>query len=108
MFLLRVLRVLRGSIPSALDNSVTELSERIRDAAADRRPLRIRGSGSKDFYAYALEGEPLDVRPHSGVVEYEPTELVVTARAGTLLAEIDAVLAEGGQMLACEPPRFGP
>jgi glycolate oxidase FAD binding subunit len=91
-----------------LDKSVTELSERIRDAAADRRPLCIRGSGSKDFYAYALEGEPLDVRPHSGVVEYEPTELVVTARAGTLLAEIDAVLAEGGQMLACEPPRFGP
>jgi glycolate oxidase FAD binding subunit len=92
---------------AALDKTVTELSERVRAAAADRRPLRIRGSGSKDFYAYALEGEPLEVRSYSGVVEYEPTELVVTARAGTPLAEIDRVLAGGGQMLACEPPRFG-
>jgi glycolate oxidase FAD binding subunit len=91
-----------------LDKTVTELSERVRAAAADRRPLRIRGSGSKDFYACALEGEPLDVRGCSGVVAYEPTELVVTARTGTPLAEIDRVLAGGGQMLACEPPRFGP
>jgi glycolate oxidase FAD binding subunit len=87
---------------------IEQLAETIRAAAADRRPLRIRGSGSKDFYAYALEGEPLDVRAYSGVVEYEPTELVVTARAGTALGEIDRVLAGGGQMLACEPPCFGP
>jgi glycolate oxidase FAD binding subunit len=86
---------------------IDQLAESIRQAAAERRPLRIRGSGSKDFYAYALEGEPLDSRALSGVVEYEPTELVITARAGTPLAEIDAVLAGGGQMLACEPPRFG-
>ncbi len=86
---------------------IEELAETIRKAATERRPLRIRGSGSKDFYAYALEGEPLDVRSYGGVVEYEPTELVITARAGTALAEIDRVLAGGGQMLACEPPGFG-
>lgn len=87
---------------------IDQLAETIRKAAAERRPLCIRGSGSKDFHAYALEGEPFDVRAYSGVVAYEPTELVITARAGTPLAELDRVLADGGQMLACEPPHFGP
>jgi len=86
---------------------IDQLAETIRAAAAERRRLRIRGSGSTDFYAYALEGEALDVRSYSGVVDYEPTELVITARAGTALAEIDRVLAGGSQMLACEPPAFG-
>jgi glycolate oxidase FAD binding subunit len=91
-----------------MDPIVSELTERIRKAAAEKRPLRIRGGGSKDFYAYKLEGEPLDVAGYRGVVDYEPSELVLTARAGTPLAEIEATLAKGGQMLACEPPYFGP
>jgi glycolate oxidase FAD binding subunit len=85
-----------------------QLAETIRAASVRRQPLRIRGSGSKDFYANALEGEPLDMRAYVGVVDYEPTELVITARAGTPLGEIERTLAEGGQMLACEPPHFGP
>ncbi len=84
-----------------------QFAESIRAAAERKQPLRIRGSGSKDFYANALEGEPLDLRAHSGVVEYEPTELVITARAGTPLAQIERTLAEGRQMLAAEPPHFG-
>jgi glycolate oxidase FAD binding subunit len=91
-----------------MDPIVSELTERIRKAAAEKRPLRIRGGGSKDFYAYKLEGEPLDVAGYRGVVDYEPSELVLTARAGTPLAEIEDTLAKGGQMLACEPPYFGP
>jgi glycolate oxidase FAD binding subunit len=87
---------------------IEQLAETVRKAAAERRALRLCGSGSKDFYAYALEGEPVDLRGYSGVVAYEPTELVITARAGTPLAEIDRTLAGGGQMLAFEPPRFGP
>jgi glycolate oxidase FAD binding subunit len=86
---------------------IEHLSDTIRAAAARKQPLRIRGSGSKDFYAWSLEGEVLDLAGHAGVVEYEPTELVITARAGTPLAEIERVLAGGGQMLAAEPPHLG-
>ena len=81
--------------------------EHIRDAAARGAPLRLRGGGSKDFYGGALEGAVLDTRGHAGVVSYEPTELVVTARCGTPLADLEATLAGSGQMLAFEPPHFG-
>ncbi len=84
-----------------------DLAGRIRDAAAARMPLRIRGGGSKDFYGGLLVGEVLDVAGYRGVVAYEPTELYLTARCGTPLSEIDATLVERGQMLAFEPPRFG-
>jgi glycolate oxidase FAD binding subunit len=83
-------------------------AERIREAVARRTPLRLRGGGSKDFYGGEPRGELLDTRAHAGVVDYEPTELVLTARAGTPLAELEALLAGRGQMLAFEPPHFGP
>src|SRR5262245_23999553 len=91
-----------------MDPSLSQLIERIREAAARKQSLRIRGSGSKDFYAFRLEGEPLDVSGYRGIVDYEPSELVMTARAGTPLAEVEEALLKGGQMLACEPPYFGP
>ena len=71
------------------------------------RPLRIRGGGTKDWHGQSFEGELLDTRAYTGIVDYEPTELVITARCGTPLAEIEAVLAERNQMLAFEPPYFG-
>jgi glycolate oxidase FAD binding subunit len=82
--------------------------EKIRAAAAEKRPLRIRGGGTKDFYGNALEGEVLDTRGHAGMVDYEPSELVVTARCGTTLSELNTVLAKQGQFLPFEPPGFGP
>jgi glycolate dehydrogenase FAD-binding subunit len=82
------------------------LREQIRAAAAARRPLLIRAGGSKDFYGGALEGELLDVSGLSEIADYEPSELVITAGAGTPLVEIERVLAEHGQMLAFEPPQF--
>jgi glycolate oxidase FAD binding subunit len=91
-----------------MDPIIADLTERIRRAASEHKPLRIRGSGSKDFYGHRLEGEVLDVSGYRGVIDYEPSELVMTARAGTPLAEIEQALAQGGQMLACEPPYFGP
>jgi glycolate oxidase FAD binding subunit len=85
-----------------------ELRERIRDAAARGTPLRIRGGGSKDFLGERLEGELLETAALRGIVSYEPSELVVTVRAGTPLAELEAALAQQGQCLAFEPPHFGP
>jgi glycolate oxidase FAD binding subunit len=90
-----------------LTDTLEQLAERIRDAAARRAPLRIRGGGTKDFYGRVGTGEILDTRAHSGIVDYEPTELVITARGGTPLEDIEAVMQSHGQMLAFEPPRFG-
>jgi glycolate oxidase FAD binding subunit len=87
---------------------LTELfQERIREAAARRSPLRLRGGGSKDFYGNAPRGEILDTRGHAGIVAYEASELVLTARCGTPLQEIEAALEAQGQCLPFEPPHFG-
>lgn len=86
---------------------IVALCERIRDHAARKAPLAIRGGGTKDFYGQAREGEPLDISPYAGIVAYEPKELVVTVRAGTRLSDLEAALAGGRQMLPFEPPHFG-
>lgn len=81
--------------------------EQIRAAHANATSLRIQGGDSKTFYGNASAGEILDTRGLSGIVEYQPKELVITARAGTALTEIEASLASQQQMLAFEPPHFG-
>ena len=86
--------------------TLDDLVAALRGAHDSRTPLRIRGAGSKDFYGGMLAGEVLDVAGYAGIVAYEPTELYVTAKCGTPLAEIEAALAEKGQMLAFEPPQF--
>jgi glycolate oxidase FAD binding subunit len=86
---------------------IADLCERVRDHAARKAPLRIRGGGSKDFYGQAVEGESVDMSPYAGIVAYEPKELVVTVRAGTRLTELEAALAAERQMLPFEPPHFG-
>ncbi|MDZ7584809.1 MAG: glycolate oxidase subunit GlcE [Thiobacillus sp.] len=83
------------------------LIDRIRAAHEKNTPLIIQGGGSKRFYGNADEGEVLSTRKLTGVVDYQPKELVLTARAGTPLAEIEALLFEQNQMLAFEPPHFG-
>ena len=90
------------------DSALNQLCETVRAASAARTPLRIRAGGTKDFYGNSTQGEPLDPREVTGIVDYEPTELVVTARAGTPLIELEQLLAANGQMLAFEPPHFGP
>jgi glycolate oxidase FAD binding subunit len=87
---------------AALDHMI----DTIRTASAARTPLRIRGGGTKDFLGDALRGDVLDTRALNGIVSYEPSELVVTALAGTPLAVLEAALAEQGQCLPFEPPRF--
>ena len=89
-----------------MDQQLQSFRERILAASAARSPLRIRGNGTKDWYGQRLEGDILDTSAYSGIVSYDPTELVLTARAGTPLREIGQALSEKNQMLAFEPPRF--
>jgi len=93
--------------PAIAAAALSKLTEQVRAAAAGRRPLRIRAGGTKDFYGNPTVGELLDPREYSGLVAYEPTELVLTARCGTPLALIVSALDERNQMLAFEPPHFG-
>ena len=86
---------------------IADLCERVRDHSQRKAALRIRGSGSKDFYGEASEGEELDVSGYAGIVAYEPKELVLTVRAGTRLADVEGELASQRQMLPFEPPHFG-
>ena len=115
-------------------STLNELRERVMAAHQQRHPLRLRGAGTKDFYGENAFGDRsadapqtprgnapasaatlqapgavpvLDLRPYRGIVDYEPSELVITARCGTPLSEIEAVLADRGQFLAFEPPAFG-
>ncbi|TFW10381.1 FAD-binding protein, partial [Oxalobacteraceae bacterium OM1] len=90
-----------------MEHLIQQFKTRIAEAAVSKTPLRIRGGGTKDWYGQRLEGDILDTRSYAGIVDYEPTELVITARAGTPLSEVEAVLAEHDQMLAFEPPHFG-
>lgn len=90
-----------------MEQVLQQFGERIRAAGAAGTPLRFRGGGSKDWYGQALNGEVLDTGAYRGIVDYDPTELVVTVRCGTPLAELESVLAQQNQMLAFEPPHFG-
>lgn len=83
------------------------LLEQVNYALNERTPLRIQGSNSKAMLGRRVTGEVLDTRTHRGIVSYDPTELVLTARAGTSLVEIEAALDAAGQMLPCEPPHLG-
>jgi len=85
-----------------------EIQHRIADALAGKQALRIHGGNTKQFFGRATTGTILETGRHRGVLDYEPSELVLTARCGTPLSEVEQVLAAEGQMLAFEPPHFGP
>ncbi len=92
---------------ASLDAVLGALRERIAAAQGARRALRLKGAGTKDFYGETLAGEVLELGAFSGIVDYEPSELVITARCGTALSEIEAALSARDQFLAFEPPAFG-
>ena len=89
-----------------VDNS-TALLQQVNQALHSATPLRIQGADSKAFLGRPMTGEVLDTRTHRGIVSYDPTELVITARCGTPLSELAAALDAAQQMLPCEPPSFG-
>ncbi|MEC9481722.1 MAG: glycolate oxidase subunit GlcE, partial [Halomonas sp.] len=95
-------------VSSAQDRDVSEaLCERVRQANADRTPLRIVGGDTKAFYGRPVEGETLSLAEHRGITHYDPVELVISVRTGTPLAELETALDAEGQQLGCEPPHFG-
>lgn len=81
----------------------TELAGVVKAAHDSRRALRIFGGDTKRAYGRVVDGEPLSLAQHRGIVAYDPTELVVTARAGTPISELEETLERNGQMLAFEP-----
>ncbi len=90
------------------DQSVVDgWRERIAEAVRTTTPLRLRGAGTKDFYGEALSGEILELGGWRGIIDYEPSELVITVRCGTPLSEVETMLAAHGQFLPFEPPAFG-
>ena len=93
-------------VPNTDIDVLTSIIARVQRATASSTPLRLRGGGSKDFYGQALNGDILDMSAYAGVISYEPSELVVTVRAGTRLAELETLLAAHGQCLPFEPPHF--
>lgn len=105
---------MNASTPSSANtNTLPDLQallDQLRSAAAQapqhRKSFRIHGSGSHDFYGESLEGELLETRGLSGIVQYEPSELVITVGAGTSLLALEKTLAAQGQCLAFEPPVF--
>jgi glycolate oxidase FAD binding subunit len=98
-----------AAMSASPNESPRQLIEQVQAATAARQPLRIVGGDSKSFYGTPMQGgETLSTASWSGIVNHEPTELVVTVRAGTPLAELEAALAEKGQCLPFEPPHFGP
>jgi FAD/FMN-containing dehydrogenase len=90
------------------DPALARVIDQVDHARSHQAPVDIRGGGTKVFYGGPPKGEPLDVTGLSGISSYEPTELVVTVRAGTRLSELEAALEEHGQCLPFEPPRFAP
>jgi glycolate oxidase FAD binding subunit len=92
----------------AQDPALARLIDQVASAREHSTPLDICGGGTKRFYGELPAGVPLDVTPLAGIICYEPTELVVTARAGTPLRDLEAALQEHGQCLPFEPPRFAP
>ncbi len=81
--------------------------DQIREAGAQRQPLRIVGGNTRAFYGEPRAGQALHTSEVSGIVDYQPSELVVSVRGGTPLSVLEAALHEHRQYLAFEPPRFG-
>lgn len=100
--------------------ALSELREQLVMAYRNAHPIVLQGGGTCGFYGnpFRLRGQGtaqpagewtvLDCNRYAGVVSYEPSELVVTARCGTPLVELEELLTAHGQCLPCDPPHFAP
>lgn len=87
-----------------MQQKIISIKEQIANAIEEKAALQIIGGNSKAFLGRTSTGTALNMADYQGIISYEPTELYITVKAGTLLSEVKAVLAEQGQMLAFEPP----
>ena len=85
-----------------------ELQQSVKDAISNHSPIYIHGGNSKLFYGNTVDANPLDVSKHTGIIDYDPTELCITVRAGTLLSDVEKVLEAENQILPFEPPQYTP
>ncbi|MDP3852906.1 glycolate oxidase subunit GlcE [Phenylobacterium sp.] len=92
--------------PASDADQTDRLAHVVTAARGEGLKLRIVGGDTRAFYGRKVAAEPLALGGHRGVVAYDPSELVITARAGTPMIEIEALLAANGQMLTFEPPVF--
>jgi glycolate oxidase FAD binding subunit len=95
----------------SMQDIIGQYTNIIHAAAKSKTPLLIRGGGSKDFYGNSMNRDGhhiLGAAAYTGIIDYDPTELVITARAGTSLADLETELQKKNQMLGFEPPHFGP
>jgi len=94
-----------------MQDIIGQYTDIIYAAAKSKTPLLIRSGGSKDFYGNSMNRDDhhiLSAAAYTGIIDYDPTELVMTARAGTSLADLETELQKKNQMLGFEPPHFGP
>jgi glycolate dehydrogenase FAD-binding subunit len=89
-----------------VNQKIDILKEQVLTAINEANPLKIIGGNSKAFLGRQIEGTTIDMSDYSGVVSYEPTELYISVKAGTLLSDVKKVLSEQNQMLAFEPPQI--
>lgn len=95
-------------MPFDSDDLSALFREHIIAAIAGSYALNLQGSGSKNFYGRPASGKPLKVNAHQGVINYQPSELIITVRCGTRLTDIEALMDKQNQIFAFEPPYFGP
>lgn len=88
-------------------DEIQDFREKVRDAQASGTVLSVRGNATRAFLGRATPGDPLSVADYHGIIDYNPSELVISVRAGTRLADVEDALARENQMLAFEPPAFG-
>ncbi len=88
-------------------NSIEHISDFVKECSSHNRTIKISGSGSKSFWVDSHADQLLNMQDYAGVIDYEPSELVMTVKAGTLLTDVNRILEKEGQVLAFEPPTFG-
>ena len=87
-----------------MSDCIHEIASKLGDAFHQKQALQIQAGNTKLFYGRNIHAEPLSIAKHTGIIEYEPSELYITARCGTTLLEIERAIAEQNQILPCEPP----